>query len=192
MNRLDLVVGPNGAGKSTFVALTLAPLLPGSVFVNADEIARERWPEDPMAHSYEAARVAAATRSKLIELERPFIAETVFSHPSKLELIRAAHAAGYTVVSHVLLIPEDLAVQRVNHRVAAGGHAVPEAKIRERYARLWDLVAEAMRVCDIATVYDNSRLSGPRIVAQLSGGDTVGAPVWPDWTPPALQSQRKR
>jgi len=192
VNRLDLVVGPNGAGKSTFVALTLAPLLPGSVFVNADEIARERWPEDPMAHSYEAARVAAATRSKLIELERPFIAETVFSHPSKLELIRAAHAAGYTVVSHVLLIPEDLAVQRVNHRVAAGGHAVPEAKIRERYARLWDLVAEAMRVCDIATVYDNSRLSGPRIVAQLSGGDTVGAPVWPDWTPPALQSQRKR
>ena len=192
MNRLDLVVGPNGAGKSTFVALTLAPLLPGSVFVNADEIARERWPEDPMAHSYEAARVAAATRSKLIELERPFIAETVFSHPSKLELIRAAPAAGYTVVSHVLLIPEDLAVQRVNHRVAAGGHAVPEAKIRERYARLWDLVAEAMRVCDIATVYDNSRLSGPRIVAQLSGGDTVGAPVWPDWTPPALQSQRKR
>ena len=39
MKRLDLVVGPNGAGKSTFVELTLAPLLPGSAFVNADEIA---------------------------------------------------------------------------------------------------------------------------------------------------------
>jgi ATPase subunit of ABC transporter with duplicated ATPase domains len=42
MKRLDLVVGPNGAGKSTFVELTLAPLLPGSAFVNADEIARQR------------------------------------------------------------------------------------------------------------------------------------------------------
>ncbi|MGZ5390675.1 MAG: ATPase, partial [Mycobacterium sp.] len=36
MKRLDLVVGSNGAGKTTFVELTLAPLLPGSVFVNAD------------------------------------------------------------------------------------------------------------------------------------------------------------
>ena len=40
MRRLDLVVGPNGAGKSTFVELTLAGLLPGSLFVNADMIAK--------------------------------------------------------------------------------------------------------------------------------------------------------
>src|SRR3984885_10218986 len=120
MNRLDLVVGPNGASKSTFVEFTLAPLLPASVFVNADEIAKQRWPADPAAHSYEAARVAAESRSRLIELGHAFIAETVFSHPSKLELIRVAHAADYIVVLHVLLVPEDLAVQRVRHRVAAG------------------------------------------------------------------------
>ena len=189
MNRLDLVVGPNGAGKSTFVALTLAPLLGGSVFVNADEIARERWPQDPMAHSYDAARIAAATRAKLIEMGRPFIAETVFSHPSKLDLIGAAHTAGYTVIAHILLIDEDLAVERVAHRVAAGGHAVPENKIRQRYGRLWDLVAAAISACDSATVYDNSRLKGPRIVAQFSGGDIVGAPAWPAWTPQPLQAR---
>ncbi len=85
MNRLDLVVGSNGAGKSTFVELTLAPLLPGSAFVNADEIARQRWPDNPASHAYEAAVVAADTRAKLIELGRSFIAETVFSHPSKLD-----------------------------------------------------------------------------------------------------------
>ena len=134
MNRLDLVVGPNGAGKSTFVELTLAPLLPGSVFVNADEIAKQRWPDDPAAHAYDAARVAADTRARLIELGRPFIAETVFSHPSKLDLIDTAHAAGYTVVLHVLLIPEDLAVRRRRTTgCIAGGHDVPENKIRERY-----------------------------------------------------------
>ena len=136
MNRLDLVAGRNGAGKSTFVELTLAPLLPGSVFVNADEIAKQRWPEDPAAHAYEAALIAAETRAKLIELGRAFIAETVFSHPSKLELIDTAHAAGYTVVLHVLLIPEELAVARVAYRVQAGGHPVAENKIRERYHRL--------------------------------------------------------
>jgi hypothetical protein len=71
---------------------------------------------------------------------------------------------------HVLVVPEDLAVQRVRHRVRAGGHDVPEAKIRQRHRRLWALVAEAIALSDIATVYDNSRLRGPRIVAQLSGG----------------------
>ncbi|EFD76009.1 predicted protein [Mycobacterium tuberculosis T85] len=106
MKRLDLVAGPNGAGKSTFVALTLAPLLPGIVFVNADEIAKQRWPDDPTSHAYQAAQVAADTRARLIDLGRPFIAETVFSHPSKLELIRTARTAGYTVVLHVLVIPE--------------------------------------------------------------------------------------
>jgi predicted ABC-type ATPase len=189
MNRLDLVAGPNGAGKSTFVELTLVPLLPGSVFVNADEIATQRWPHDAPAHAYEAALIAAETRAKLIELGRSFIAETVFSHPSKLELIDAARAAGYTVVVHVVLIPEELAVARVAHRVQAGGHPVAENKIRDRYHRLWALVAEAIVRCDQATVYDNSGRTGPRIVAQMSDGFIVGSPAWPPWTPPALQSR---
>jgi predicted ABC-type ATPase len=186
MNRLDLVVGPNGAGKSTFIELTLAPLLRGSVFVNADEIAKQRWPDDPATHAYDAAQIAADTRDKLIELHRSFIAETVFSHPSKLKLIEAAQAAEYSVVVHVLLIPEELAVQRVSHRVSAGGHNVPENKIRQRYQRLWPLVATAMTRSDTATVYANSTLKGPRIVAQVSGGQIIGSPDWPVWTPSEL------
>ncbi|HEY1841979.1 MAG TPA: zeta toxin family protein [Mycobacterium sp.] len=191
MRRLDLVVGPNGAGKSTFVELTLAPLLPGSAFVNADEIAKQRWPDDQAYHSYEAARVAAATRAKLIELGASFIAETVFSHPSKLELVDAAHAADYAIVLHVLLIPEDLAVERVRHRVSSGGHDVPEDKIRERYQRLWGLVAAAITRCASVTVYDNSAVEGPRIVTQLNGGFVIGSPTWPAWTPDALKSACK-
>jgi predicted ABC-type ATPase len=189
MKRLDLVVGPNGGGKSTFVELTLAPLLPRSVVVNADEIARQRWPSDTASHAYEAARIAAETRSMLIRLGRPFIAETVFSHPSKLELVRDAHAANYVVVLHLLLITKELAVQRVKYRVRAGGHDVPETKIRERYRRLWALVADAIAQSDTATVYDNADIEGPQIVAQMSGGGIVGSPTWPTWTPEALRSR---
>jgi len=189
VKRLDLVVGPNGAGKSTFVALTLAPLLPRSVFVNADEIAKQRWPDDPMAHAYDAARVAAATRAKLIELGTPFIAETVFSHPSKLDLIRSARDAGFTVALHVVLIPEDLAVERVRRRVLHGGHDVPEDKVREWHRRLSTLVATAMAMTDTATAYDNSRRKGPRIVARLTAGTVIGSPEWPDWTPAPLRER---
>lgn len=192
MKRLDLVVGPNGAGKSTFVELTLAPLLPGGSFVNADEIAKRRWPDGLAEHAYEAARIAAGTRAKLIELGESFIAETVFSHPSKLDLVDAARAAGYIVVLHVLLIPEDLAVLRVRHRVEAGGHYVPEEKIRERYQRLWNLVGEAAAGADSATFYDNSVVTGPRIVAQVTEGFVVGNADWPTWTPAELVSRWPR
>jgi predicted ABC-type ATPase len=190
--RLDLVVGPNGAGKSTFVRLTLVPVLPHATFVNADLIAQQRWPIDPETHSYEAARIAAATRTALIARREPFIAETVFSHPSKLDLLREAAAAGYYTAVHVLLVPEALAVARVAARVAAGGHTVPEEKIRGRYQRLWPLVAEAIVLADTATVYDNSQRKGPRVVADFSHGFVIGEPLWPDGAPEALTDRWPR
>ena len=190
--RLDLVVGPNGAGKSTFVRLTLAPVLPHATFVNADLIAQQRWPDDPETHSYEAARIAAATRQALIARRDPFIAETVFSHPSKLDLLREAAAAGYYRAVHIVLVPEAVAVARVAARVVAGGHTVPEEKIRGRYQRLWPLVAEAIVLADTTTVYDNSQRKGPSVVADFSHGFVVGKPLWPDWTPEALTDRWSR
>jgi predicted ABC-type ATPase len=61
--------------------------------------------------------------------------------------------------------------------------------IRERYHRLWALIAEAIARCDQATAYDNSGIKGPLIVAQMSDGFIVGSPVWPHWAPSVLQSR---
>jgi predicted ABC-type ATPase len=186
VSRLDLVVGPNGAGKSTFVRFTLAPSWPGATFVNADVIAAQRWPDDPSGHAYAAADVAAQTRFRLLSLGRPFIAETVCSHPSKLDLIEQARDADYYVALHALLVPEDLAVARVAARVAAGGHDVPTEKIRARHRRLWSVVIGAVELADVATFWDNSRLEGPTEVALFSGGLPVGSPSWPAWAPQVL------
>ena len=183
MRRLDLVVGPNGAGKSTFVEQRLAPLLSGSVFVNADVIAKDRWTDAAEEHSYEAARIAATMRDALIERGESFIAETVFSHPSKLELIDRARQAGFVVVLHVVLVPVELSVARVAERVVEGGHSFPEMKIRERFERLWSLVVDAIDRSDHATVYDNTAPDVTRIVARFVDGDPVGEITWPPWTP---------
>lgn len=157
--------------------------------VDADLIALQRWPDDAEAHSYEAARIAASTREALIARRQPFIAETVFSHPSKLDLLRKASAAGYYTALHVMLVPESLAVARVAARVDAGGHAVPEEKVRGRYRRLWPLVADAIVLADTASVYDNTTRKGPAVVAGFSHGFAVGAPLWPDWAPTALRDR---
>src|SRR6478672_4272685 len=51
--------------------------------------------------------------------------------------------------------------RRVAYRVQAGGHPVAANTIRERYHRLWALIAEAIARCDQATAYDNSGIKGP-------------------------------
>ena len=187
---LHLVAGSNGAGKTTFVTRVLAPRthLP---FVNADDIAARLWPGDRDEQARRApdvSRLATEERGRLLADRASFIAETVFSHPSKLELVDTAEAAGYVVWLHAILIPADLAVERVADRVVAGGHLVPEAKVRQRYARLWTLVAEARGHVDRATFYDNSRIDAPfRRVAVYEHGIPIGVPAWPAWTPPALR-----
>jgi hypothetical protein len=55
------------------------------------------------------------------------------------------------------MVPEDLSVVRVGLRVRAGGHDVPEAKIRARHRRLFALVADAVDAVDETVVHDNSR-----------------------------------
>ena len=89
---------------------------------------RPGGPPTSDAHAYEAAGVAAETRAYLIASGRSFIAETVFSHPSKLKELRSAQEAGYQVVLHVMLVPEELAVRRVAYRVQAGGTTYPSTR----------------------------------------------------------------
>lgn len=183
---LHVLAGPNGAGKSTFVQSVLQPVthLP---FINADEIAALRWPGQELDHAYEASAAASAARDDALRQRSSFITETVFSHPSKVDLIRQAMGVGYLVTLYAILVPEDVAVMRVEYRVAQGGHAVPETKVRERYRRLWGLVAEARGLASRSTFYDNSRASRPFLpVANYELGRLVGSPAWPAWTPSPL------
>jgi len=188
MKEIHLVVGPNGAGKTTFVEFTLQPLMPALPFVNADVIAKVRWPDAPEAHSYEAARIAEATRDTFIETGRAFIAETVFSHPSKIDIARNARHHGYAVHLHVVMVIEDMSVARVQHRVESGGHSVPEEKIRDRYRRLWANVAETVRHTTTAAFYDNTQKGSPVRVAFFADGYPLGPATWPSWTPTELTS----
>lgn len=182
---LHVLAGPNGSGKSTFVGTVLGPTT-RLTFINADEIAAERWPGEEEQHAYDAARTAASARDEAIEGQRSFIAETVFSHPSKVALIERAARAGYLVELHVMLVPEDLAVARVRDRVIRGGHSVPEAKIRERYRRLWALIAAAVPLTNRSYFYDNTLSSQPfKTVAAYQRGRPAKVD-WPRWTPAAL------
>lgn len=183
---LHLLAGSNGAGKSSYVQDVLRPAtsLP---FINADEIAAEKWPGAEAEHAYEAAQLAESLRQGQIAARSSFISETVFSHPSKIDLVSDAMDVGYLVHLHVIVVPVELTVQRVLERVRRGGHTVPEHKIRERYERLWGNIASAIQIVDVAEVFDNSSARTPfRLCARFEQGALIGTPRWPQWAPTAL------
>ncbi len=101
--------------------------------------------------------------------------------------MRHAQAVGYLVTLHVLLVPENLAVQRVADRVTEGGHSVPESKTRARHRRLWTHIGTAVSLAAESFVYDNSSPRKPfRLVAHFKNGRAHGEPTWPAWAPNEL------
>lgn len=190
---LWLVAGINGAGKTTFYHQRLAPRI-AAPYVNADEIARERWPDHPERHAYEAAEIAAGRREVLLTARRSFVTETVFSHRSKLRLIWRAQKAGYRIVFlFVHVANPTVAAGRVGVRVRLGGHDVPEDKVRARFPRTLTNAAIAVRMADESFIYDaSSPEHGHRFLLRFDAGRlthvTDDGPL-PDWARRAFRRQ---
>lgn len=180
---LVLLAGPNGAGKSTLYQTRVAPGFAGP-FINADIIQRDELKDASMQAAYKAAEIARDRRAEMFDAGKSFATETVFSHPSKLEIIENARMHGYIViVMHVGVDSPDLSVARVKGRVEEGGHDVPEEKVRSRYDRGQPLIRQAVLRADRGMVFDNSRLNEqPRQVLVFAGGRLLqAAPYLPKW-----------
>jgi predicted ABC-type ATPase len=155
-----LLAGPNGAGKSTlYKALKAAGKIASNAeFVNADlhEAAHLQHIQDPLKRSEAARDWADTRRAQLLALGQSFVSETVFSHESKLALIKEAQAHGFFVLLLVVALdqPERL-LARVSQRVMEGGHNVPAERILARYPRTLALLAKAVRLADAALLHDS-------------------------------------
>lgn len=150
-----LLAGGNGAGKTTFYNTQLKPMkLP---FINADNIARELFPQNPEEHSYQAASIAEEVRNRLVEEGKTFCFETVFSHPSKVDFLAKAKAYNYEIILvFIHLSSIDLNKARISQRIEEGGHFVPDNKVESRIPRTLENMKTAIQLVDQAYLLDNS------------------------------------
>jgi len=101
--------------------------------------------------------IADFVRKKLLELKKKFSFETVFSHLSKLEIMRHAVVDGYKVYLYFVSTESpEINKFRVQARKAQKGHDVPEDKIVSRYYRSLDLLYDACQLAYQVFFFDNS------------------------------------
>ena len=159
--QLLVFAGPNGSGKST---VTKAMPITG-IYVNADDIKRQSGCTD-----LEAAQEAEAIREMLLQKRMDFTFETVLSTERNLSLLERAKEAGYEI-SAVFVLTNDPAinVRRVKARSEAGGHDVPEEKIRIRYEKSLGNLSKLVRIADMTRIVDNSG-DKPFLICEVKNG----------------------
>lgn len=128
-----LLGGANGAGKTTLARQLLPLEHPDAAFLNADEILHR---SGGRLHPVAAGRRLLELLDEHVTNGRSFTIETTMASDAHARRVPQWRASGYRVILYFIEVSSaDLAVARVAHRVAMGGHDVPEVDVRRRFAR---------------------------------------------------------
>lgn len=179
-----IIAGPNGAGKTTTAPALLRDVLDVPLFVNADVIAQGLSGFSPESAAVQAGRIMLERLKALAAENADFAFETTLAARSYAAWIRGLQKAqGYALHIVFLWLPSpEMALARVRSRVCRGGHDIPEEVVRRRYeAGLRNFFTLYMPLTASWRFYDNSRNTGPRLLAMGSGERVLEAPAPREW-----------
>lgn len=198
--RIVVLAGVNGAGKSSVAGEAIRSS--GGEFFNPDAAARLLFDSNPgvtqeqaNAQAWEFGRRGlerALARGEFFAFETTLGANTITAM-----LLAGALQGAEIHVSFVGLASPELHLQRVKSRVAAGGHDIPETKIRERYMTSRENLVRLMPHLASLRVYDNSADADPKqggapaptLLLHMIDGKVVqhmALEQIPDWAKPLL------
>lgn len=193
--RIYVLAGTNGAGKSSIGGVML--IEQGVEYFNPDDAAALIADANPGIALEDAQSAAWQEGKRLLERaieERfDFAFETTLGGSTITTLLEKAIASGVEVrIWYVGLDSVELHIARVRARAAKGGHDIPDARIRERYARSLLNLIRLMPKLTALRVYDNSveadpdtgAVPEPRLIVHLDRGklasvcELASTPVW--------------
>lgn len=188
-----VLAGGNGSGKSTFYRTRLQAK--NIKFINADQIGRKKFTKNKKTDAKRATMYAQKQVLKLLKNGESFCYETVFSHPSKIEILEEAKKHGYRVeLAYFHLDLPKLNIARVMMRVKEGGHDVPRAKIQSRIPKTMKNIKKAIALTDKTYIFDNSWTEEPfRKIATVENGTlTEHVDTLPNWAKNLLKSYQSK
>lgn len=153
-----IIAGPNGAGKTTFAQEFLPHEANCPIFVNADLIAAGLSPFKPEAAAIRAGRLMLHEIRRHVDARESFAFETTLAGRGYATLIPRWQRLGYRVKLIFLQLDQpETAIARVAERVRQGGHDVPVATIRRRFAAgLRNFREVYAPLVDAWALYDNT------------------------------------
>lgn len=201
---LFVLAGVNGAGKSSIGGHLLEEQ--GATWFNPDTFARELVALSRCDQETANAHAWAEGLRRLdqaIEGRHSHAFETTLGGHTIAARIAAATETHDVMIWFCGLATPDLHVARVRARVAAGGHDIPEDRIRQRYPQaLQNLITLMPRVAHLE-VYDNSAtaapgspIADPILVLETLNGQLAWPPRddldalqrTPDWAKPLVEA----
>ncbi|MDR7331369.1 putative ABC-type ATPase [Kinneretia asaccharophila] len=194
------MAGVNGAGKSSVGGRALEAA--GAPFFNPDIVAARLRQANPGLSNEQVNGLAwtAGRRGleKALAQGLTYAFETTLGGNSIVKLLLEGARAGVDVhVWFAGLATPEMHLQRIAARVAAGGHDIPETKVRERFDASRSNLVKLMPHLASLRVYDNSIEADPRagkrpqpvLLLQMQAGRVVThAPLRsvPAWAKPLL------
>ena len=161
---LFVLAGTNGAGKSSVAGAEFRRR--GANYFNPDEATSRIRAANPRLSESDANSLAWQHGRRLLETailtRASFAFETTLGGRTIPRLLHEAPSAGLAVrIWYVGLEGVELHLARVRARVAAGGHAIPDARVRERYDRSRENLIRLLPVLAELRLFDNSADADP-------------------------------
>lgn len=152
--------------------------------VRENVIVKQEQELGTLFNSYHFAIISDFIRYELIQNGTSFSFETVFSHPSKLELIEYAHLRNYKVYLYFIGTETPIMnLERVKDRVKKGGHPVESEKVAKRYFLTMELLMDIIKNVDETYLWDNSGLKH-QYIGNIKKGfiefEQIKVPKWID------------
>lgn len=164
MARITVLAGTNGAGKSSIAGAMLREA--GGNYFNPDEETRQIMAVNPGMD--EATANGLAWRANVDQLQAAIDAATDYTFETTLGgntvtglLLQAATAGIEICIWYCGLATPDLHLQRIQARVAHGGHDIPPTRVRERYTSSQQNLIRLLPHLHHLVVYDNSTDADP-------------------------------
>jgi len=201
---LYVLAGVNGAGKSSIGGHLLKQV--GLTWFNPDTFARELMVATGCDQETANARAWQESVRRLDEAiakgQNHALETTLGGKTVAAKILKAAKTHDVLVWFCGLSSPE-LHIARVQARVAAGGHPIPEEKIRERYPQAQLNLVKLMSYVAHVKVYDNSTeaaadgtVPDPLLILEMENGkaifpahdDLKALQNTPQWAKPILEA----
>ena len=153
---LIIVSGANGSGKTTFAQRYVAQQ--HLHFINADIIATSLNPTNIGAVKIQAGKQFFSQLDTHLHSHHSFAIESTLSGQYLIKVIHKARKLGFLIkIIYLFLDDPSINIARVQTRVLAGGHSIPEVDIIRRFHRSKYLFWHTYRLlCDDWQLFYNA------------------------------------